>query len=84
MAWASAATLKDNMTFREMSRNNPIYDACLADRLKDLIRSSKRMRTMLIKDYLYITEDEVKENWPKEGLKEGEFAIGNWIVRPRF
>ena len=58
---------------------NPIYEAPFEERLKDLKRTIEMVESMLRQpDMLrpYGRND--------EGLKDGEFALGNWIVRPRF
>lgn len=57
---------------------NPIYEASLEERLNDVIRACEQAKSLinlnLLRDY--------KGN--PEKLGQREFAIGNWIVRPRF
>lgn len=56
-----------------------IYSAPIPERLDDLARAVRMAQNMV--DHPDMTRPYVGN---PEGLKEGEFAIGNWIVRPRF
>lgn len=64
---------------------NPIYDAPIDQQLMDIEMCARSCRGMV--------KNQIMESscWERpvdpansEGLNEGEFAIGNWIVRPRF
>lgn len=59
----------------------PIYKAPVVDQIKDLKRACEIALDML--DTLplrNITAQDMK----REGLREGEFALCDWVVRPRF
>jgi len=58
---------------------NPIYDAPIEERLADLKRAVEMAENMVAHKELLRP---CIEN--SEGLKHGEMALGNWIVRPRF
>lgn len=59
----------------------PIYDSSPQDKLKDLLEAVLMAQKILAMD---LSRYSTKEEQYREGLTEGEFAIGNWIVRPRF
>lgn len=56
-----------------------IYHAPFSERLADLGAAVRMAQNMV--EHPDMTRPYVGA---PEGLKEGEFAIGNWIVRPRF
>lgn len=59
----------------------PIYDAPAVEQLKDLRRACDMaldwLDTMPLKN---ITPQDMR----RSGLKDGEFALCDWVVRPRF
>lgn len=59
----------------------PIYKAPLIEKLKDLRRACEIAIDLLdVVPLRMITEQDVR----REGLSEGEFALCDWVVRPRF
>lgn len=60
--------------------NNPIYEADLDVRLRDVKRAAEQGLQAIA--YGMVKRMCGDSNF--DGLKDGEFAIGNWIVRPRF
>lgn len=71
------------ITAEEMAKmpRNPIYDAPLEQQLQDLETSVKIAKNFV---RMELVKDCTPEYIQGEGLQKGEFAIGNWIVRPRF
>ncbi len=58
----------------------PIYDAPIEERLEDLKRAIAICESLISNKALLrpiLTTE-------RPGLKEGQFAIGNWIVSPRW
>lgn len=60
---------------------HPIYDATPLEKVMDLIRTCEMVKSLMDTKELHLLR-EYTDN--PDQLKEGEFAIGNWIVRPRF
>lgn len=58
----------------------PIYSAPMEERLRDLIRSAQMVLTSLEAGHSLVSRTDIVQ----EGLTEDEFAICDWIVRPRF
>lgn len=58
--------------------SKPIYDAPIDERLADLKQIIESAQKFLRLETMRPCTDNA------EGLEPGEFALGNWIIRPRF
>ncbi len=59
---------------------NPIYEAPFEERLADLKKTIEQVESLLPHPAMLRPVDAMENN----EVKLGEFALGNWIVRPRF
>lgn len=70
-----------------MSYENPIYTASARERLLDLKQWVERAlefdRSMREAGFDDLSRPITQADMDREGLRPGEFVIGNWIIRPR-
>lgn len=70
-----------------MSYENPIYTASAREKLLDIKQSVELALTFdgLMRDAGFDDPPRpiTQADMDREGLRPGEFAIGNWIIRPR-
>lgn len=77
-SWRWAESLPPNSDWITVK---PIYDAPIVDQIKDLKRACENVLDII--DTLPL-RPVGPEDIRREGLQKGEFALCDWIIRPRF